>query len=95
MTGSGNVDQRYYASSYGRFNTADRLASSAMAGNPGSWNRYAPLSRAFRRFCGAISNKLVDLYHWLWSDAPCAGWARGIGQSTNSAFFPDSIYGAY
>jgi RHS repeat-associated protein len=35
------ADQRYYASSYGRFNTADGLASSAMASNPGSWNRYA------------------------------------------------------
>jgi RHS repeat-associated protein len=33
--------QRYYASSYGRFNTADSLASSAMADDPGSWNKYA------------------------------------------------------
>ena len=38
---SSRADQRYYASSYGRFNTADRLASSAMAGDPGSWNRYS------------------------------------------------------
>jgi len=33
--------QRYYASTYGRFNTADPLAASAMADDPGSWNRYA------------------------------------------------------
>ena len=35
------ADQRYYASSYGRFNTADPLAASAMAGDPTSWNRYS------------------------------------------------------
>jgi RHS repeat-associated protein len=33
--------QRYYASSYGRFNTADSLASSATASDPASWNRYS------------------------------------------------------
>ena len=35
------ADQRYYVSGYGRFNTADPLAASAMASNPESWNRYA------------------------------------------------------
>lgn len=34
-------DQRYYASSYGRFNTADQYQASAGPGDPGSWNRYA------------------------------------------------------
>jgi RHS repeat-associated protein len=34
-------DQRYYASTYGRFNTADPKRSSARLRNPGSWNRYA------------------------------------------------------
>ena len=33
--------QRYYASSYGRFNTADPMAGSARGNNPGSWNRYS------------------------------------------------------
>ena len=40
-TGLDYADQRYYASSYGRFNTVDPMAGSASAGNPGSWNRYA------------------------------------------------------
>jgi RHS repeat-associated protein len=35
------ADQRYYASSYGRFNTPDPMAASAKSNNPGSWNRYA------------------------------------------------------
>ena len=35
------ADQRYYASSYGRFNTADQYMASAGPGDPGSWNRYA------------------------------------------------------
>ena len=35
------ADQRYYAAAYGRFNTADPMAASASAGDPGSWNRYA------------------------------------------------------
>jgi RHS repeat-associated protein len=34
------ADQRYYASSYGRFNTADQYLDSAGPGDPGSWNRY-------------------------------------------------------
>jgi RHS repeat-associated protein len=41
MTGNGTVVQRYYASSYGRFNTADPSSHSAHPKNPGSWNRYA------------------------------------------------------
>jgi RHS repeat-associated protein len=35
------LDQRFYASSYGRFNTPDRKRRSAKRHNPGSWNRYA------------------------------------------------------
>ncbi len=35
------TDQRMYASSYGRFNTADPMKSSGTVNDPGSWNRYA------------------------------------------------------
>ena len=38
---SGSTDQRFYASSYGRFNTADPYMASAGAADPGSWNRYS------------------------------------------------------
>lgn len=41
FTGLDYADQRFYASSYGRFNTADPYRASAGAGDPGSWNRYA------------------------------------------------------
>jgi RHS repeat-associated protein len=39
-TGLDYADQRFYASTYGRFNTPDRSWDSAGADNPGSWNRY-------------------------------------------------------
>jgi RHS repeat-associated protein len=39
-TGLDYADQRFYASTYGRFNTADPAQSSADPNNPGSWNRY-------------------------------------------------------
>ena len=35
------ADQRFYASTYGRFNTADPYAASGGPEDPGSWNRYA------------------------------------------------------
>jgi len=38
---SSRADQRYYASSYGRFNTADPYQASAGPSDPGSWNRYS------------------------------------------------------
>ena len=38
---SGSTDQRYYASTYGRFNTADPYGASGGPSDPGSWNRYS------------------------------------------------------
>ena len=35
------TDQRYYASTYGRFNTADPYQASGGPSDPGSWNRYS------------------------------------------------------
>jgi RHS repeat-associated protein len=41
-TASGSLDQRFYASTYGRFNTPDpKGRKSAKLRNPQSWNRYA------------------------------------------------------
>ncbi len=40
-TGLDYADQRYYASTYGRFNTVDPDGASAKPGDPVSWNRYA------------------------------------------------------
>ncbi len=40
-TGLDYADQRYYASNWGRFNTADPYRASGGGGDPGSWNRYA------------------------------------------------------
>jgi len=41
FTGLDYADQRYYAASYGRFNTADPYRASAGPAEPGSWNRYS------------------------------------------------------
>jgi RHS repeat-associated protein len=40
-TGFDYADQRYYASTYGRFNTADPYRASGRTGDPMSWNRYS------------------------------------------------------
>jgi RHS repeat-associated protein len=40
-TGLDYADQRFYASTYGRFMTPDPSGKSAKAGTPGSWNRYS------------------------------------------------------
>jgi RHS repeat-associated protein len=40
-TGFDYADQRFYASTYGRFNTPDPFRSSAKLRNPLSWNRYS------------------------------------------------------
>lgn len=39
-TGLDYADQRYYASTYGRFNTADPYQASGGPSSPASWNRY-------------------------------------------------------
>ena len=41
MTDGDSLDQRYYASTYGRFNTADPKRRSAHTRTPLSWNRYS------------------------------------------------------
>ena len=40
-TGLDYADQRFYASTYGRFNTPDPSGGSVNPGNPQSWNRYS------------------------------------------------------
>jgi RHS repeat-associated protein len=41
FTGMDYADQRLYASTYGRFNTADPYSASGGPNDPGSWNRYS------------------------------------------------------
>jgi RHS repeat-associated protein len=38
---AGELDQRYYSSIYGRFNTPDPYSASGGPSDPSSWNRYA------------------------------------------------------
>jgi RHS repeat-associated protein len=40
-TGLDYANQRFYASTYGRFNTADPYKASAGPSDPGTWNRYS------------------------------------------------------
>ena len=46
-TGFDYADQRFYASTYGRFNTPDPYQASGGPSDPGSWNRYS-YARAIR-----------------------------------------------
>jgi len=41
FTGLDYADQRFYASTYGRFNNPDPYKASGSAKDPGSWNRYS------------------------------------------------------
>ena len=41
VTGLDYADQRYYASSYGRFNTPDRRTNGVGRGRPSGWNLYS------------------------------------------------------
>src|SRR5205823_460666 len=41
FTGLDYADQRYYASTLGRFNTPDPYGGSASVASPRSWNRYS------------------------------------------------------
>jgi len=40
-TASGSLDQRFYANTYGRFNTPDPYKASGGTSDPASWNRYS------------------------------------------------------
>jgi len=77
MTGFDYADQRFYASTYGRFNTPDPNASSAKAVAPGSWNRYAyvagdPVNRNDRRGTDC-SDVFADASQPYDPYSPCSG----------------------
>ncbi|HEV2278286.1 MAG TPA: RHS repeat-associated core domain-containing protein [Acidobacteriaceae bacterium] len=67
-TGLDYAQNRYYASSYGRFNTPDPFGGSIKATDPGSWNRYSytrgdPVNRNDRTgLCDA--DICVDAWGW-------------------------------
>jgi RHS repeat-associated protein len=75
-TGLDYADQRFYASTYGRFNTPDPHAATAKSVNnprdPGSWNRYAytrgdPVNRADPRGLDDCDADIcVDVWGWSW-----------------------------
>ena len=53
-TASGELDQRFYSSQFGRFMSADRSKQAAKANDSGSWNKYSytrgdPVNRVDRR----------------------------------------------
>jgi RHS repeat-associated protein len=80
-TGLDYANQRYYASTYGRFNTPDPYAGSAHPRNPLSWNRYSyvrgdPVNHSDRRG--------LDCDSMLSADPSCDNEANGIGNSVSS-----------
>ena len=81
-----NIDQRFYASYYGRFNTVDPSPSSISPASPGSWNRFSytsgdPVNRNDPRGmddCPGEDSCICDIYGCV---DPCQPIA-------NSAFDP-------
>ena len=80
-TGLDYANQRYYASTYGRFNTPDPYAGSAHPRNPLSWNRYSyvrgdPVNHSDRRG--------LDCDSMLSADPSCDNDSNAIGGSDSS-----------
>jgi RHS repeat-associated protein len=78
-TGLDYADQRFYASTYGRFMTPDPYGGSARSGSPLTWNRYSyvmgdPVNHSDRRGLDC------DPY----SGDPCNDENNGIGNSVSS-----------
>ncbi|QOY91370.1 RHS repeat-associated core domain-containing protein [Paludibaculum fermentans] len=89
-TGLDYAQNRYYASSWGRFTTADPYRASGGAGNPGSWNRYAyvegdPVNHIDPKGLQAMNPGYVCPYfdpeHWLtcYFTDPSPGGEPGVG----------------
>ena len=86
FTGFDYADQRFYASGYGRFNTADPSISSVGPQDPASWNRYSytrgdPVNRIDPRGlddCDPNYNCYCDLYGDCYTCGPSAD-AFGAG----------------
>ena len=80
-TGLDYADQRFYASTYGRFNTPDPYMASGGPSDPGSWNRYSyTQGDPVNRF-DPSGNAYCDVSY---ADAvmPCTGSGATIGSPT-------------
>ncbi len=87
FSGLDYADQRYYASSYGRFNTADPYKASAAPADPGTWNRYAyvagdPVNRMDPRGTCYVSPQLG--FEWDDEDADALAYNGGLPDGTLS-----------
>jgi RHS repeat-associated protein len=96
FTGLDYADQRFYAASYGRFNTPDPYKASGSAGDPNSWNRYAyvagdPTNHTDRRglYIDDLPAAADDCGPDWEIDAslvgPCGGVSRGGDGSTTDS----------
>jgi RHS repeat-associated protein len=88
------ADQRYYASSYGRFNTPDTSKTSAKPKDPQSWNRYAyvlndPVNHHDRHGLEVDSDD--DGCSWDGSTLGCAG--GGSEDPCNDSYWFQYCYG--
>ena len=97
MTALLYADQRYYASSYGRFNTADQYMAAANGANdpknPSSWNRYSYVLGDPVNAIDPRGRNLVDCggaNGFFGGGGPCGfgGWGGGGDPCTD--FFGDS-----
>jgi RHS repeat-associated protein len=90
FTGFDYADQRYYASSYGRFNSPDSVG--AQAGDPVSWNRYS--------YTGGDPVNRLDPHGMYWVYSSSLGWCSTLdldswcsngGGSGCSGISPDAM----
>jgi RHS repeat-associated protein len=72
-TASGSLDQRYYASSYGRFNSPDPYKASGGPADPGSWNRYS--------YTGGDPVNRLDPHGTYWIYEQDGGWCSTLDYS--------------
>lgn len=73
------IDQRFYASTYGRFNTADPSTANVEYPNPISWNLYAYVDGDP---VGSSDPDGLGFWSTVWSGLKAAGSAIGsVGQS--------------
>jgi RHS repeat-associated protein len=88
-TASGETDQRFYGSTYGRFNSPDPYMASGGPQSPASWNRYSytrgdPVNRVDRRGLSDWEVTVVDQLCPPDSyDAECSGDNGGSGGTGN------------
>jgi len=95
FTGLDYADQRFYASSYGRFNAPDPYKASAGTNNPISWNRYSyvlgdPVNHSDRRGLLVDDQAAIECGPVWMTDASLSGPCGNPGHNDDGDVNDDS-----